>query len=707
MKSLRPIQWIVPFLALALGLGVSWQLAAEEAVTAQVMQTGKGWQLIDTVPSGNTAGRTLMWEVSSYGIQRLPVSQVQKDLISEAFADDPDGGDSPIFMSEELLAAMEQPSFPAGYEQYIDPEEEQGLSLSLCHWDTETRNRTWSYSESLYSQNLPFSNGIQGQLTLDLPVTGQVNVAATYKIRKCLGVPVGFRFVGATANGNAALAGDGDLEASLSTSAIWEKEWKLAEPELGEVSFSIGWIPVRLVFTLPVYAGARFEAAFAGEVSAHLEATASGTFSYNCTTDTCSGTSDFTDQFEFTGPDGQATLDLEAQAHARVMLRVGLYSSNFAYVEGGFKAYAKAGIWGYAGNTCGDANGDGTNDPAVALVADLSWGYQFAYGMGGWLLPDDLEYTGGHEYLIGWRDLLGPGGSTVFAPMIVGPSTVAQGAPVTYTLQMRPCYPYTDPVTLTMAPGTWTGGGAVTPPAGTTTVQRTFSSPGDQTVVATATTDSRGRNLQAPTSRPLSVTATPPAAPTALAASAPASMSVQLNWTDNSNNETQFEVERRPYQSGSFVKIGSVGANVGTYTSGANPPTGSYQFRVRSYNSLTSAWSNTASLIVYPAQPPTTSIAWIQTAESTWGPAGTLTAAGYAANGTGTVQLVWRERSTTGVWGAWTAVAYQATPATDTTWSNTISSGNPTNKCHWFDAYTVYSGVTSAVFHYTGTTGCP
>jgi hypothetical protein len=113
------------------------------------------------------------------------------------------------------------------------------------------------------------------------------------------------------------------------------------------------------------------------------------------------------------------------------------------------------------------------------------------------------------------------------------------------------------------------------------------------------------------------------------------------------------------------------------------------------------------SILCTPAPAPTASIAWIQPAESSWGPAGTLTAAGYAEGGTGGVQLFWRERSSAGVWSGWTSVAYQPSPAADTTWSNTISSGSPTDKCHWFDAYVKYSGVTSATFHYTGASGCP
>jgi hypothetical protein len=196
------------------------------------------------------------------------------------------------------------------------------------------------------------------------------------------------------------------------------------------------------------------------------------------------------------------------------------------------------------------------------------------------------------------------------------------------------------------------------------------------------------------------------AAPSGLTASySPATHQVTLHWTDNSNNEQGF-VAQFSYSGSTFSDITDpIGANATTLTTSGTAPAGSYQFRIRAYNgSLNSAYSNVASLVVYA---PTTSIAWIQTAESTWGPAGTLTAAGYAANGSGGVTLVWRERSSAGVWGSWNTDAYAAVPAADTTWSNTISSGNPTDKCHWFDAYTVYSGVTSATFHYTGAPGCP
>ncbi|HEY0554001.1 MAG TPA: fibronectin type III domain-containing protein, partial [Thermoanaerobaculia bacterium] len=948
-------------LAFSAVLGSAWQLDAQQPVTAQVMSASPDWRLIDTVPSGAPAQNTQMWQVNPNGVADLPVSATQKDMVNEAFADDPDGSGTSndvIYMSQELLAAMENPNFPAGYEAYVDPDYVKGKFSFGCSWDSETRNRTYPYSQNLLNQSLPFSGGIQGQLSLNLPVSGQVTLAATYKIRKCFGVPVGFKFVSATASGNASIAGNGDLQASASASATWDHEWKLAEPELGDVTFVIGWIPVRLVFTLPIYAGTTLNASISGNLTAHLGANANGTFSYTCTTDDCSGTSNFTDNFAFTGPTGAVQAKLDATAYARVMLRVGVYDESIAYVEGGLKAYAKAGIWGYLGNGCGDADGDGNNETVQALLADLSWGYQFAYGMGGWLLPDRLNYTGGSSYPLGWLDLLGTGGSTVLTPMISGSATATQGTAATYTVKMRPCYPYTDAVNFTMTPGTWTGATSVTPPAGSSALQTTFLAAGNQTITATAVSDATGRNFQSATSRtiavaptvpappsvpvavPLSPTSvqftwrdnsnnetqflierrpagaggftqigtvganvttyidntvvaataydyhvrasnsagasgfsnvatvtTPlpaPAAPTGLVATLLSSTSVRLNWTDNSNNETQFGIERRLSPSGTFAQIATVGANVATYTdnsvlaataydyrvralngtvgsnytnvatvttsqsipvapsglaatvlsstsvrlnwtdnsnnetgfeiqrriypaafgsivtvganvttytdntvtpgntydyqirannsagssafsgiasastpqvapaapsnltasyntttkvitlswtdnsnnetaftaqfsysgsafsdmgstganattysTGSNPPTGSYQFRVYAYNGLSSGYSNVASLIVTAPPPAATSIAWIQTAESTWGTPGTLTAAGYATNGTGTVQLVWRERSSTGVWGAWNTVPYQATVSPDTTWSNTISSGSP------------------------------
>ena len=92
------------------------------------------------------------------------------------------------------------------------------------------------------------------------------------------------------------------------------------------------------------------------------------------------------------------------------------------------------------------------------------------------------------------------------------------------------------------------------------------------------------------------------------------------------------------------------------------------------------------------------SIAWIQTAEATWGPAGTLTAAGNATGGTGGVTLMFQDQ-TAGT--GWQTAPYVAPPAADGTWSNTIGPA-PIDKCHTYVAVASYSGATTMPFTYTG-----
>jgi hypothetical protein len=92
------------------------------------------------------------------------------------------------------------------------------------------------------------------------------------------------------------------------------------------------------------------------------------------------------------------------------------------------------------------------------------------------------------------------------------------------------------------------------------------------------------------------------------------------------------------------------------------------------------------------------SIAWVKPSSVTWGPANTLTVAGYAQNGVGGVKMYWRD-ATTG--GGWNAVGWAPTPAADGTWSNTIPSSN---YCHDYQVYAVYAGLQSAIFTYHGLT---
>lgn len=96
--------------------------------------------------------------------------------------------------------------------------------------------------------------------------------------------------------------------------------------------------------------------------------------------------------------------------------------------------------------------------------------------------------------------------------------------------------------------------------------------------------------------------------------------------------------------------------------------------------------------------PATASIAWIAPAENTWGQPNTMTVAGYARNGCGNVQLVWRDTTIGGPWNVVPGSGAVPSP-TDGSWSSTIPSPY---KCHNFQAYVNYSGIKSATFSYNG-----
>lgn len=68
---------------------------------------------------------------------------------------------------------------------------------------------------------------------------------------------------------------------------------------------------------------------------------------------------------------------------------------------------------------------------------------------------------------------------------------------------------------------------------------------------------------------------------------------VVLRWTDNSNNETYFFVERAPQATGVFSRVAQLRANTTTYSQ--NMRAGTYRYRVQAYNQpsgVTSAYSN-------------------------------------------------------------------------------------------------------------------
>jgi hypothetical protein len=149
--------------------------------------------------------------------------------------------------------------------------------------------------------------------------------------------------------------------------------------------------------------------------------------------------------------------------------------------------------------------------------------------------------------------------------------------------------------------------------------------------------------------------AVPPAAPTGLSATAAGSSAVNLGWTDEADNETGFQLQRRTLPGGSWSEIATPAAEATSHADGGLQPGTTYGYRIRACNGAgCSSWS---------AQASATTDATVPTAPT-----------GVSASATGTSSIVvsWTDASSdeTGFevqrrsGGAWTDVATRPADAT-------------------------------------------
>ncbi len=75
-----------------------------------------------------------------------------------------------------------------------------------------------------------------------------------------------------------------------------------------------------------------------------------------------------------------------------------------------------------------------------------------------------------------------------------------------------------------------------------------------------------------------------PAAPANLVADAESSSQITISWTDNSNNEEGFKIERSPNGTTDWVEIAIVGAGITNFQNINLNPSTPYYYRVRAYN---------------------------------------------------------------------------------------------------------------------------
>ncbi|GAB4008496.1 hypothetical protein GCM10028808_14760 [Spirosoma migulaei] len=161
---------------------------------------------------------------------------------------------------------------------------------------------------------------------------------------------------------------------------------------------------------------------------------------------------------------------------------------------------------------------------------------------------------------------------------------------------------------------TWTKVGDA--PANATTFQHTGLSPNTKYYYRIQAVNAAG-----PSGYSNTVDATtpdvPPSAPTNLVATPTLATQITLVWVDGSANETGFEIERSDSQTGTFTKIGEVGANVTTFDDKGLKSATPYCYRVLAKNSIGSSAYSPVACATTPDVPPAAPARLTATAVST------------------------------------------------------------------------------------------
>lgn len=97
---------------------------------------------------------------------------------------------------------------------------------------------------------------------------------------------------------------------------------------------------------------------------------------------------------------------------------------------------------------------------------------------------------------------------------------------------------------------------------------------------------------------------TTPAAPTDLLATAASSTAVNLTWTDNSNNETGFKIERSLVSGTGFTVIATAAANAASYIDATVVSNKTYFYRIRAANAVGNSAYTAEKSVTTPQIPP-------------------------------------------------------------------------------------------------------
>ncbi len=385
------------------------------------------------------------------------------------------------------------------------PQQPGNVALfSSCNNYDKTYSRHVSGSKA-FSHHLGTQSGnFTGSADFDGNVSGDVNANVVLRIKRTQTYILGCQTY-AAAFKRLDVAGNASAHGHVKVDGRYEREWhyskQVAKPSLGSFDFWAGPIPVHVGFNLPIDVG--MDASALATVNADVDVTGNGNFAIQCTKDDCDGSKNVT--YGFTNnktPTASVSAKVDVTPWVQASVRGYLYSESIAYAQVGVKPKLPSSLFFYYGNQCGDGDGDGTNEWVRALTLDVGVGVDVTAKvslLGSSVWSHDWSVLGRKS--VGFWDLM-PGGSSALSPMLKGSRTpLTSGMPTSSLYQarvsggMRPCWPYADALTYTMA---WGDGSTETinMPAGQLFVRdHGYGSKGLKTLALTTVRDAAGRTI--------------------------------------------------------------------------------------------------------------------------------------------------------------------------------------------------------------------
>jgi hypothetical protein len=331
--------------------------------------------------------------------------------------------------------------------------------------------------------------------TFDVNARMQGSAKATIKYRAktsiaaaCHAVWIDFK--------KAQVTGTADLTASGKVDAQFHKEWHysktIAEPTVFSQWFTIGVVPVHLIVKVPVEAG--LDADAKATLHANAKVIGHGAFDVSCTSSSCTGSKSASIAIDSSEPPSfEATARVKVTPWAQASLKAVLFDETIGgYGQVGVRASLPTDLYAYAGNQCGDGDGNGQNETVTGLTLDMGVKVDIvakAGAFGGTIGPWSWNLAKKHLMFKSF------GEGSILDPVFTYEKVPNQLLHTRMHGRMRSCWPYTDAITYRI---TWSDGSISNftgSPTALFTQDHDFATYGIKPIKLEAIRDAAGRDL--------------------------------------------------------------------------------------------------------------------------------------------------------------------------------------------------------------------